>query len=148
MIIFKLCSGCGGKAVYPKRFCDICEDKQDIKDKESRARSNKRYNRTRDKDLACFYSSKAWKSVSARRMQMAKYFCEYCVRALACEVHHELPINTPDGWEKRLDIDLVRAVCLRCHNEKHERFSGRAGRSAKPPGGGAKSVGLSPLNDT
>jgi 5-methylcytosine-specific restriction endonuclease McrA len=133
-MILKLCSGCGKKIEYPKKLCPPCQDKYAALEKEGKAKADRRYNQTRDKKLEAFYHSREWKILSAKRMQIAGYMCEYCKKALAVEVHHEIPIGTPEGWSERLNIDLVRAACTKCHNKKHGRFSPGARHQGKPRG--------------
>lgn len=49
------------------------------------------------------------------------YRCEEC-GAIASEVHHIVPIQTDEGWERRLDYNNLECVCVYCHNKKHGRF--------------------------
>lgn len=56
-------------------------------------------------------------------LQRAGYKCEAhltsdCQR-LAVEVHHKDPIQTPTGWNRRLDWSNLEAVCTVCHNLRH-----------------------------
>jgi len=124
-MILKLCSKCGKKIEYPKTLCDECQEKQGADFKKGKAKADKRYSQTTDRKLGAFYHTREWKVISATRMQMAGYMCEYCGKVLAIEVHHETPIDTPQGWETRFDISRVRATCIRCHNIQHKRFGAR-----------------------
>lgn len=87
-----------------------------------RKRYNTAYNKRRDPKYKQFYQSKAWKATSKSKLQAACYHCEAkldgCTR-LAVEVHHIKPIQTPEGWDARLDWDNLEAVCTACHNRRH-----------------------------
>ena len=68
-----------------------------------------------------FYNSKDWHVLSRSRLQHDNYKCVKC-GAIASEVDHILPIQTPEGWERRLDFDNTQSLCIDCHNKKHNRF--------------------------
>lgn len=110
---------------YPKPFCEACKPKAEVERKElldrRRKQGNARYNRKRDPKYVRFYASSDWKRLSKAKMQDSGYRCEEC-GALASEVHHIDPIQTPSGWERRLDWTNLKALCLRCHNRAHKRF--------------------------
>ena len=80
---------------------------------------NRQYNARRDPKYGRFYNSKEWRTMSKAKLQDCGYKCEAkragCQR-IACEVHHMVPIKTPEGWEKRLDWDGLQGVCIACHN--------------------------------
>lgn len=80
---------------------------------------------------AAFYRSADWKRTSRAKLSAAEYHCEAKLdgdcTGLACEVHHIQPIQTPEGWERRLDWENLEAVCTHCHNLRH------AGRFARKP---------------
>lgn len=91
-----------------------------------RAKYNKAYNKRRDPKYLKFYRSKEWRTLSRAKLQDSGYRCEArldgCTH-LAVEVHHKEPIQTSEGWEKRLDWDGLEAVCTSCHNGRHpEKF--------------------------
>ena len=46
---------------------------------------------------------------------------------MATEVHHIKPIQTDEGWERRLDYDNTKSVCIECHNYYHNRFQKKGG---------------------
>ena len=46
-------------------------------------------------------------------------------QGLATEVHHIKPIQTRDGWDKRLEWENLEAVCTSCHNGRHPEKFGR-----------------------
>ena len=85
---------------------------------------NKRYNKTRDPKYGRFYNGVEWRTLSRKRLQDDGYKCVMC-GAFASEVDHIVPIQTPEGWDKRLDYDNTRSLCLDCHNKRHNRFKKR-----------------------
>lgn len=124
-MLMKPCARCGDLVVYPTRHCDKCAgvvaDEQEV----GTRLANKRYNERRDPKYAKFYKSRAWGTLSQTYMQHAQYKCEDCGE-VASEVHHIKPIQTDEGWVKRLDWTNLRAQCLDCHNLKHKRFQKRS----------------------
>ena len=65
-----------------------------------------------------FYNSIAWRGPSGARTQYIREhpICERCNRVTADHVHHKTPLNTPEGWEARLDPTGFMSVCVSCHN--------------------------------
>lgn len=63
-----------------------------------------------------FYNSSAWKR--CRKNQLAYFpWCQRCDNGTpAAHVHHIAPIDTPDGWERRLDPENLLSLCVPCHN--------------------------------
>lgn len=87
-----------------------------------RAKYNKAYNKRRDPKYLTFYRSKDWKITSKAKLQEAGYKCEAHLpgcTGLAVEVHHKQAIQTPEGWDLRLDWDNLEALCTSCHNGRH-----------------------------
>lgn len=82
----------------------------------------KKYNSRRDPKYLTFYRSKPWRLTSKAFLQAAGYKCqaklEGC-QGIAVEAHHIKPIQTPEGWELRLDWHNLEAVCTACHNGRH-----------------------------
>lgn len=137
MAILKPCPMC--KRLIPRglAYCEDCAPIAEARRAEAAARRaeykakqyNKTYNAKRDPKYQQFYRSKAWKATSKAKLQAVGYKCEarleHC-QGLACEVHHKIAIQRPDGWDKRLDWDNLEAVCTSCHNGRHPgRFRGR-----------------------
>lgn len=93
-----------------------------------RKKYNTAYNKRRDPKYLTFYRSKNWKAMSKAKLQDCGYKCELrlegCTR-LATEVDHTVPIQTPEGWERRLDWSNLKGTCTSCHNRKHARFKKR-----------------------
>ena len=115
--------------IYPATYCENCRDLVN-KEREERAvvnnrRANKKYDAKRDKKYVRFYNSPEWRVLKGRYMADHKYKCEgKDCKEFATEVHHVDPIQTPSGWERRLDYTNLMNVCVRCHNKQHGRFGG------------------------
>lgn len=124
-ILVRECKRCGKLIPYGSAYCDVCAPIVKAKREESKKATmkdiNRRYNKRRDPKYVRFYNSKAWKMLSLKRLQDDGYRCVKC-GAIASEVDHIIPIQTPEGWDKRLDYDNTQSLCLHCHNEKHKRF--------------------------
>ena len=90
----------------------------------ARAKYNSNYNKNRDPKYLKFYNSNDWKILSRKKIQDSKYRCEIC-GAIASEVHHIIPIQTDEGWKRRLDYTNLKCLCLDCHNKQHKRFQKR-----------------------
>lgn len=143
-MILKMCARCKKMIAYPATYCEECKDIADKNRQErentQKKRSNRAYDRnTRDKKTAAFYHSPEWRALSKKYMQDHGYKCERCGR-IATQIHHQTEIKTPEGWDKRLDYDGLEALCDRCHNQEHGRFTKniRGGKSTelRHPGGG------------
>lgn len=125
-MIQKLCGRCKGMIIYPNTYCEICKDivdkeKEEIKIKNNK-KANRKYNSKRDPKYIKFYNSPDWKLRLAPKYMADKgYKCEIC-KSIASEVHHIIPIQTDEGWERRLDYFNLKALCLDCHNKEHNRF--------------------------
>lgn len=96
------------------------------------AKYNKRYNKRRDPKYLQFYRSKDWRLMSRAKLQDCGYKCEAGLAGctgLAVEVHHIKPIQTEEGWDRRLDWGNLESLCTSCHNGRHpEKFK----RAAEP----------------
>lgn len=124
-MLLKPCNRCGNLIPFGSPYCKECtpivEAEREARLAESRKESNKRYNKTRDPKYVRFYNGIEWRTLSAKYTQDKGYRCEVC-RAMATQVHHKKAIQTPEGWELRLDYNNLKLLCTRCHNEEHERF--------------------------
>lgn len=132
-MLLKSCSRCGNLVPYGRVYCDACSPIVKA-EREERAAKNKRagdrrYNRTRDPKYTKFYHSKEWKLLSRTRLRDDQYKCTLC-HNFASEVDHIVPIQTPEGWERRLDYENTQSLCVLCHNKKHKRF-----QKKRPDGG-------------
>ena len=130
-MLLKPCNRCGGLIQYGAVYCSVCgpivKEEREARRRELSLESNRRYNKTRDPKYGRFYNSAEWRTLSRVRLQGDGYRCVKC-KAIASEVDHIKPIQTPEGWELRLDYDNLQSLCLDCHNKKHERFRGGTGR--------------------
>ena len=128
ILLLKPCNRCGNLIPYGSPYCKECtpivEAEREARLAESRKESNKRYNKTRDPKYIRFYNGIEWRTLSAKYTQDKGYRCEVC-RAMATQVHHKKAIQTPEGWELRLDYNNLKLLCTHCHNEEHERFQRR-----------------------
>jgi phage terminase large subunit-like protein len=72
----------------------------------------------RNPQSKAFYNSAAWRGPSGARTQYIREhpICERCQRVTADHIHHKTPIDTPEGWERRLDPSGFMSVCRSCHN--------------------------------
>ena len=127
-MLLKSCGRCGNLIPYGATYCNTCkpivEAEREARMRASKLESNKRYNKTRDPKYVRFYNSTEWRTLSAKYTQDKGFRCEKC-GAIATEVHHDKAIQTPEGWERRLDSDNLELLCKACHNERHERFKKR-----------------------
>ena len=124
-MLLKQCHKCGKPCAYPASYCPTClpivTAAREAREAEVKARADKAYNSRRDPKYVRFYKSKPWRMLSSRYMQTRGWVCERC-GGLAVEVHHIKPIQTDEGWNRRLDITNLKAVCVDCHNHEHKRF--------------------------
>lgn len=138
MALVHACPGCGRLVPYGTPRCPECEAKRRAYLEARSAERKRAYEARRrakaDPRYRAFYRSREWRALSVAALQRAGWRCEDC-GGVACEAHHDPPIQTPEGWERRLDPSCVHALCTRCHNARHGRF--RDG----DPGGGRKSSG-------
>lgn len=127
-MLLKPCNRCGNLIPYGSPYCKECtpivEAEREARMAEYKKESNKRYNKTRDPKYVRFYNSIEWRTLSAKYTQDKGYRCEEC-RAMATQVHHKKAIQTPEGWELRLDYNNLKLLCTHCHNAEHERFKRR-----------------------
>lgn len=124
-MLLKSCNKCGTLIPYGSAYCDICrpivEAEREARRLEYSKASNRRYNAKRDPKYIRFYNSSDWRILSRKRLQDDGYKCVLC-KKIASEVDHIKPIQTPEGWELRLDYNNLQSLCIDCHNAKHERF--------------------------
>lgn len=127
-MLLKSCSRCGNLIPYGHTYCTVCqpivEAEIERRREESKKRSDRKYNQGRDPKYVRFYNSGEWKILAARRLQDDGYRCVFCY-AFASEVDHIIAIQTPEGWERRLDYSNTRSLCTVCHNKRHNRFQKR-----------------------
>lgn len=124
-MLLKSCNRCGNLIPYGASHCSTCrpivEAEREAMKAERMKEANRKYNKTRDPKYVRFYNSAEWRTLSRKRLQDDGYKCVKCGK-IASEVDHIKPIQTPEGWELRLDYDNTRSLCLDCHNKRHKRF--------------------------
>lgn len=149
---FKLCPKC--KRLKPvgngSTLCSECADKAKKARKEARKRDfSAEYDARKaseDPKYRSFYRSKEWRMVSRHYAQSVGYRSEECDESCpkrgscagwGADVHHVVPIQTPEGWARRFDETNLKMLCVHMHNRAHGRtFSngwegGHAGRTAE-----------------
>ena len=107
-------------------YCEACRPIMERRHEQAKQRKAEQYNKRRDPKYLKFYRSKEWRITSKTKLVQVSYQCEAGLegcRHIATEVHHIKPIQTPEGWERRLDFDNLEAVCVSCHNKRHNRFN-------------------------
>lgn len=134
--MLKLCRRCGAMVKYPEKYCERCKGVAAGEQREQ----VRRYDRKRNPQHRQFYNSKAWKTLSTRKMQDAGYRCEQCGE-LATEVHHLETLD--ENWGRRMDYSNLKSLCHRCHDEIHGRFCVRGGGGRKSTQGMALDRGAS-----
>lgn len=120
-VILKQCSRCKAVVPYPKRYCDDCAKIVTQENIKGRMASSKRYNTVLDKGIKNFYKSSQWQLFRIALLEERGYKCEDC-GAIAVDVHHVKHLDTSEGWERRLDVDNCKILCIKCHNFQHKRF--------------------------
>ena len=125
-MLLKPCPRCKRMIRQGLTYCEDCRSIAEAQAAEARehraAYRQKQYNRRRDPKYLTFYRSKAWKVTSRAKLQAVGYKCEAKLEGctgLAVEVHHIEPIQTPRGWDLRLEWSNLEAVCTACHNGRH-----------------------------
>lgn len=127
MPLLKACPRCKRLMAYGSTYCPDCKPIAEAEFEKYRNEKAKmlqrQYNRRRDPKYLAFYRSKDWRTLSRTFMQSVGYKCQAHAHpdctGLAVEVHHVVPIQTPEGWDRRLDWDNLEAVCTKCHNARH-----------------------------
>lgn len=128
-MLYHLCPRCRKMIPVGEAYCPACTDAiraaNEARQKKKGWKSA-RPRAPRDPKYAQFYNSAAWRTLSRATMIDRGYLCEECKRSyittIAAEVHHKVPIQTPEGWERRLDPTNLICLCVRCHNKAHGRW--------------------------
>lgn len=136
-MLLKACNRCGNLIPYGSPYCKECtpivEAEREARRLEAKREGDKRYNKTRDPKYVRFYNGVDWRTLSAKYAQDKGYRCEEC-KAMATQVHHKKAIQTPEGWELRLDYNNLELLCTTCHNDRHDRFKKRKKYIKRPKG--------------
>lgn len=124
-MLLKTCGRCGNLIPYGTAYCSTClpivNAEKAERLKAAKRKNNRDYNKTRDPKYVRFYNSTPWRMLSQKRLSDDGYKCAVC-GGIASEVDHIVEIQTPEGWERRLDYDNTRSLCHDCHNRRHKRF--------------------------
>lgn len=136
-MLLKACNRCGNLIPYGSPYCTECtpivEAEREARRLEAKREGDKRYNKTRDPKYVRFYNGVDWRTLSAKYAQDNGYRCERC-KMMATQVHHKIAIQTPEGWELRLDYNNLELLCTQCHNDEHNRFKKRMKYIKRPKG--------------
>ncbi len=142
-MILKMCAKCRKVIEYPNRYCSVCQKIVDQQMEDRKKESNIRYNKKRNPKYIKFRKSKPWLMLKDKYLQdlQIKYGVEYAYKCEDCieehkkdskyqieyaeEVHHLIPIETEEGWLRRLDYYNLRALCHAHHDKRHNRFQKR-----------------------
>ncbi len=137
-MVLKPCPRCRRMMPHGRAYCEACTpiakaELEAIRERNAKQKAQ-RYNRRRDPKYLAFYRSQDWKRTSRAYLTEKGYKCEANLvgcQGMAVEVHHVQPIQTPEGWERRLDWSNLEAVCTACHNGRHpEKARARAPHDA------------------
>lgn len=125
-MIYKLCNKCKQPIIHPATYCSKCLKIVEARQKQQQLERDKKYNQQRDPKYKSFYNSKEWYLLKEKKLQDEQYRCEFpnCNK-MAVDVHHKKFIQTPEGWELRLDYNNLEALCIEHHNFRHNRFQKR-----------------------
>lgn len=143
--------------VIPKKKCNkigcnqlinfnqsYCEEHSYLVNEDRNSYAQSRY--AREKPIATFYNSKAWREVRRTAALRDNELCQYCLNQGIVKryevVDHFIPIKY--DYEKRLDLDNLVASCIR-HNTIKERDEKllRQGKITLPDFKGRWQFGLS-----
>lgn len=130
-MLTKLCSRCRKPVKYPYRYCQVCQDIVIKQREQAKAAGKREYGRRRVRKHLDFYNSKEWKMLRGYKMQQAGYKCESC-GSFAEDVHHIVTLD--EDKSKGLELENLMCLCVKCHNEKHDRYQ----RKHRGPGVGNK----------
>ena len=125
-MLMKTCPRCKRMMAYGPTYCKECTpiamaELEAIKERNAKMKMQ-RYNSRRDPKYLTFYRSTDWKRQSRAKLESVQYKCEARLSGCqfyAVEVHHIKPIQTQEGWDKRLEWENLEAVCTSCHNGRH-----------------------------
>lgn len=108
------------------RYCAECEAavKRERAGRRDYRREYEKRQAKEDPKCRRFYRSKEWRMTSRRYAVDHAHRCEEC-GAVGTDVHHIKPIQTDEGWRRRLDPSNLRLLCVKCHNRAHGREFGR-----------------------
>jgi 5-methylcytosine-specific restriction enzyme A len=116
----KPCHKQGCPNLTKTKYCEVHQENEKV----DKAVRDKYYDiHLRNAKVTSFYKSVSWQKTREIVKNRAKNLCEFhwnikkeIVFADVCD--HIIPIKTPEGWEKRLDLDGLQMLCHACHNAK------------------------------
>lgn len=80
-----------------------------------------------------FYQCTAWRMLRAKALKRDRFECQHCKArgkmSKAEDVHHIKYVK--EYPEHALEIDNLISLCVRCHNEEHDRLKGFQNRKHK-----------------
>ncbi|MHC5226910.1 HNH endonuclease [Enterococcus sp. LJL99] len=80
-----------------------------------------------NEEIAKFYASAEWRRTRAFVLSRDNYICQPCLlKGYVHEanlVHHKEELRSPNGWERRLDVDNLEAINRKCHNKEKHYYS-------------------------
>lgn len=127
-MICKLCRRCKKIISHPNTYCNDCMKIVEEEKCEKLKIRQRKYNSNRDPKYLKFYKSKEWYQLKEKKLADDQYRCQFLnCNKLAVDVHHIIPIQTPEGWDKRLDYNNLESLCVEHHNFRHNRFIKREG---------------------
>lgn len=78
----------------------------------------------REGKLMKFYKSKEWRTLRVKALQRDNHECQICKSKgkykAAENVHHLKEVKTHPHLA--MDLDNLQCLCIRCHNEVHDRL--------------------------
>lgn len=125
------CAAPGCVKLTRERYCKA----HAVRAQAEKAEHDRRYDETRrDKKLARFYASTAWKRAREAARIRDHNLCQDCLQrgrvVFADTVHHIEPVR--DAWHKRLQLDNLVSLCMTCHETRHSKQPARSGIQRKP----------------
>lgn len=126
-LLGKQCISCG-KTIPFGTMPSLCSDCTRVREMRRTASKHKKSDAKVQRRK--FYSTRAWRKLSAVMLQRCGYTCESC-GGIATEVHHKQHLDTEEGWAARLLPSNLACLCHGCHDKEHGRFVG---------GGSVKSI--------
>ena len=136
MAILHPCPRCNKLIPVGQAYCTSCAPRVAEQQSERRREGMGRYNRERDPKLTRFYNSRAWRNLSAAKLDMYPR-CEAKLEdcdGTACEVHHKKPLRTPEGWAERFEWEGLMSVCTKCHNKLDNKWGKNREKKSDDPG--------------
>lgn len=122
-------AGCRELVDFDKGYCEkhLAEKDRDYNRFKRNEDSFVNANGKTNKEIYEFYQSKEWKKVREYVLARDNYICQSCLRKgrvhEANLVDHIVELRSPNGWEKRLDLDNLEAMNRACHNKKIHEWS-------------------------